>query len=89
MEGLTYSYLKMVAILSVIWLLSSIIIIGSTYLNIKPKKQIPKGAIVLDGVRKAMNNLGPNYHYRMLYDGTLQVNKGNGKWLRLKYERRY
>jgi len=74
--------------LSVIWLLSSVIIIGSTYLIIKPDKQIPKGAIVLDGIKDAMNNMGPNYHYRMLHDGTLQVNKGDGKWLYLKYERR-
>ncbi len=88
MEDLTYSSLKKVIILSVIWLLSSIIIIGSTYLIIKPDKQISEGAIVLDGVRKAMNSLGPNYHYRMLHDGTLQVNKGDGKWLKLKYERR-
>jgi len=36
-------------------------------------------------VKQAMMKMGPNYHYRMLHDGTLQVNKGDGKWLRLNY----
>jgi len=35
-------------------------------------------------VKAAIMRCGPNYHYRMLYDGTLQVNRGRG-WERLRY----
>jgi hypothetical protein len=38
-------------------------------------------------VKAAIMRCGPNYQYRMLYDGTLQVNRGNG-WERLRYDRK-
>lgn len=38
-------------------------------------------------IKQAMQKMGPNYIYRLLPDGTLQVDKGDGKWLKLKYER--
>lgn len=34
-------------------------------------------------VKAAIMRCGPNYHYRTLYDGTLQVNRGRG-WERLR-----
>ena len=45
-----------------------------------PEPQQPPPAI-----KKAIHEMGPNYHYRILDDGTLQVNKGDGEWLKLKY----
>jgi len=36
-------------------------------------------------VKAAIIRCGPNYKYRTLYDGTLQVNRGRG-WERLRYE---
>lgn len=40
-----------------------------------------------DNIKAAIFKMGPGYNYRVLPDGTLQVDKGDGKWLRLRYER--
>lgn len=37
-------------------------------------------------VKKAIYKMGPRYDYRILPGGELQVNKGDGKWLRLRVE---
>ena len=64
-----------------------LISLGITYYNLPKCKLILKEEIVSLEVKRAMIKLGHNYHYRMLRDGTLQVDKGDGKWLRLRYER--
>jgi hypothetical protein len=38
-------------------------------------------------IKKAMQNMGPGYDYKMIEE-RLYVNRGDGKWLRLRYERR-
>lgn len=38
-------------------------------------------------IKAAMMKCGPNYHYRMLYDGTFQVNKHTGDDLDKRWER--
>jgi hypothetical protein len=40
-------------------------------------------------IKSAMQKMGPLYSYRILPNGTLQVDKGNGEWLKLKYERKW
>ena len=39
----------------------------------------------LKSIEKAYNKMGPLYQYTIDPDGTLRVNKGDGKWLKLKY----
>ena len=36
-------------------------------------------------IEKAILKMGPYYNYTIDPDGTLKVNKGDGKWLILKY----
>ena len=36
-------------------------------------------------IEKATLRMGPSYNYMIDPDGTLRVNTGNGKWLKLKY----
>jgi len=43
-----------------------------------------KSTIVPEAIKIAMLKSGPNYHYQILVDGTLQINKGKG-WERLRY----
>ena len=45
------------------------------------------GEVCSDEVKKAMNKMGPKYDYVMKGE-KLYVDKGDGKLLRLKYERR-
>jgi len=71
--------------LSVICCLISLFSIYVTFklLSRDYKPTIPEVASI--EVQRAMMRMGPNYNYRMLCDGTLQVNKGDGKWRRLNY----
>ena len=41
----------------------------------------------MDGLNKAISKMGPYYQYEILPDGTLKVNRGDGKWLILKYKK--
>ncbi len=45
------------------------------------------GEVCSDEIKQAMNKMGPEYDYIMKGE-TLYVDKGDGKWLRLRYERR-
>jgi len=36
-------------------------------------------------IEKVCRKVGPYYDYRIFPDGTLQVNKGDGKWLNVRY----
>ena len=38
-----------------------------------------------EDVEKAIRKMGPRYQYTISPDGTLKVNKGDGKWKTLKY----
>ena len=42
-----------------------------------------------ESIDKAVKKMGPYYHYILAPDGTLRVNKGDGKWLKLKYKINY
>jgi len=43
-----------------------------------------KSTIAPEAIQVAMRKSGPNYSYRMLVDGTLQIKKKKG-WRRLRY----
>ena len=45
------------------------------------------GEVAPSEVKDAMVKMGPNYNY-MMKGEKLYVDKGDGKWLRLRYERR-
>jgi len=45
------------------------------------------GEVCSPNIEAAMDKMGPRYNYKMIGE-TLYVNKGDGKWLRLRYERR-
>lgn len=45
------------------------------------------GRVCEPEIKKAMNKMGPSYNYLMKGE-TLYVDRGDGKWLRLDYERR-
>ena len=45
----------------------------------------PETSVAPPEIKAAMLKAGPEYSYRLLYDGTLQVNRGDG-WLRLRYK---
>ena len=69
-----------------IWLAYGTIIIVGMVFWMSTQSKIQLIGISPDDVKKAMMKMGPDYQYRMLSNGTLQVNKGDGKWLRLKYK---
>lgn len=48
----------------------------------------PPGEVCSEEIKRAMRKMGPKYLYRILPDETLQVNRDDGKWLNLRYERR-
>ena len=43
--------------------------------------------VASDEIKAAMNKMGPMYNYMMI-DEILYVDKGDGKWLKLRYERK-
>jgi len=45
-----------------------------------------KGEVASEEIKRAMMKMGPGYDYLMVGD-KLYVNKGNGKWLRLRYKK--
>jgi hypothetical protein len=44
--------------------------------------------VVSEDIKRAIYKMGPGYEYRILPGKELQVNRGDGEWLRLHYERR-
>ena len=74
--------------MSVICCLISFISVYITIKDMRTEVELFAPEIASIEIKRAMIKFGPNYHYRMLRNGTLQVNKGDGKWLRLRYERR-
>ena len=38
-------------------------------------------------MEKAIRKMGPYYNYSIAPDGTLRVNRGDGRWLKLKYRK--
>ena len=71
-----FSFIFMVLIALMIW---------ATYLDIEQKHKYISEVCSLK-IKKAMTKMGPCYHYKILGE-KLYVDKGNGKWLRLDYER--
>lgn len=46
----------------------------------------PNGAMIATPeIKKAMLKMGPHYSYRLFPNGRLEVNRGDGKWLKLRY----
>mgnify|MGYP000005723685 CR=1 FL=1 len=45
-----------------------------------------EGEVVSEEIKRAMMKMGPGYDYLMVGD-KLYVNKGDGKWLRLRYKK--
>ena len=45
------------------------------------------GKVCADEIERAIHKMGPRYDYKMVGE-RLYVNRGDGKWLRLRYERR-
>jgi hypothetical protein len=43
----------------------------------------------LKAIEKAYEKMGPLYQYTIDPDGTLRVNTGNGRWLKLNYKINY
>lgn len=43
----------------------------------------------MDALNKAISKMGPLYNYVISPDGDLFVNKGDGKWLKLRYRINY
>jgi len=41
--------------------------------------------VVPEAIKQAMQKAGALYSYRILEDDTLEINRGDGKWLRLRY----
>ena len=73
------------------WLITLVILVLTfttlTYelINLKPKKAYI-GGVCPDNIKKAMQKMGPRYDYKTVGEA-LYVNKGDGKWLKLNYER--
>ena len=85
LRGITYS-----SLLALCFLFSALAILG-IWLAWRAEfshVQTNPGKVVSAEVKAAMQEMGPSYDYRLLPNGTLQVDKGDGKWLNLKYERR-
>lgn len=47
----------------------------------------PAGEVCPENIKRAIYKMGPKYDYKMIGE-KLYVNRGDGKWLRLRYERR-
>ena len=73
------------------WLITLVILVLTfttlTYdlVNLKPKAAYV-GGICPENIKKAMQKMGPHYDYKTIGE-SLYVNKGDGKWLKLNYER--
>ena len=103
MEDLTYSFSKRGRISKGIWLLIKSGIAATILVSIfvfmlsrlfsvpllTTKAYTNPGICAVPiGMQRAMLKMGPGYKYRIIKGDVLQVDKGNGKWLRLRYRRR-
>jgi len=72
-----------------LWYAIAIVWLIVTWLSCGTAQTTMQGEWIFDkqthpAVKAAIMRCGPNYHYRTLHDGTLQVNRGKG-WERLRY----
>lgn len=72
----------------VVVLCVSIVILWFSIINLIDYR-LPEfiGEVCSDEIKKAMKKMGPRYDY-MMKGEKLYVNRGDGKWLELRYERR-
>jgi len=79
MGAVTRLYVMTLVILIVLWL--SLGQVERAVLEDYP----PMVSIASNPIKKAMLKAGPLHKYHILEDGTLEINRGDGKWLRLRY----
>lgn len=75
---------RILVTLTIIVALFTLVITISTLRDYQPIQFT--GEVCSDEITKAMDSMGPRYNYIMIGE-TLYVDKGDGKWLRLKYKR--
>lgn len=78
------TYYKLIAIYGLITLS---FIIGYHWVKSSDQTQTNPNKVASSEIKQAMQKMGPSYNYRLLPDGILQVDRGDGKWLNLRYER--
>jgi len=88
MGNLIYYYSRMESTLKgIIFFSVALAIVISTWWNTDYVIKDTVAEVCQPNIKDAIYKMGPGYDYRIWSDGTLQVNKGDGKWLRLRYER--
>ena len=79
MDKFTKTYIYVLVIIIVTWLLLSTI-------SESGKDDFWPGSTP-QAIRELMWREGPNYHFRTLFNGTLQIDRGNG-WTNVRKEKK-